>query len=63
MELARDDLHAQTERLEKTGVVGCLRFLGVGPPERPGPEGLRRLHRHQLTAVERLDDMTAADTL
>ena len=45
-----------TESFEETGVVGRLGLAVVRAPQQLGPEGLRRLHRHQLAPVERLDD-------
>ena len=63
MVLALNHGDAQTESFEQAGVVGRLRRIFMGAPQSLGPEGLRRLHCHELAAVQRLDDLPVADTL
>ena len=49
-----DHQHDAADRLDQGGVVGGVGVALVGPPQHVGPEGLRRLHRHQVVAVERV---------
>lgn len=63
MVLAWDDGDAQAESLQKSGVVGRLRLVGMGEPQRRGAECLWRLDCHQLTADESVYDMAVTNAL